>query len=241
MHRPAPGLPLLTLLLVSSAAQAQWRGGDLSFFPEWRRQDTLTRTNKVLSSKTLPDGWWTRANLARLRIWHNPANGPEHALPDVLREAVRFDEAGMDILIDFHFSDTWADPGAQHAPAAWADLSFEDAKDAMVCWVECTMKALAAKGVEVDMVQLGNETNPGMMHPFGTLDNGFGAFADLLEGHAAVEAVSPSTQIAVHYAGISGAPWYFTQLQMPDTHRMCWPSATTANGTSAISGSSPTN
>ena len=60
----------------------------------------------------------------------------------MLREAVRFDEAGMDILIDFHFSDTWADPGAQHAPAAWADLSLEEAKDAMVCWVECTMKAL---------------------------------------------------------------------------------------------------
>lgn len=219
MRSTAPLVPLtwlfLVLLLPPLTLQAQWRGGDLSFFP---RMEEAGYAYKNQQGEVIPNvaGWMVDQgmNLARLRIWHNPANGPEHALPDVLREAVRFHEAGMDILIDFHFSDTWADPGAQHAPAAWADLSFEEAKAAMACWVECTMGAFDAHGVTVDMVQLGNETNPGMMHPFGTLDNGFGNLAELLEaGHAAVETVSPDTQIAVHYAGISGAQWYFTQLQ----------------------------
>ena len=207
--------PVFILLLMPTASLAQWRGGDLSFFP---RMEEAGYAYKDQQGVVIQDvaGWMVDQgmNLARLRIWHNPAQGPEHALPDVLREAERFQEAGMDILIDFHFSDTWADPGAQHAPGAWAHLSFQEAQDAMACWVECCMEAFASRGIAVDIVQLGNETNPGMMHPFGTLDNGFGAFAALLEaGHAAVEAVSPSTQIAVHYAGIAGAQWYFNQLQ----------------------------
>ena len=215
MHRTAPYFPLLILLLMSSAAQAQWRGGDLSFFPRMEEAGYAYKDEQGVVIQDVA-GWMVDQgmNLARLRIWHNPANGPEHALPDVLREAIRFHEAGMDILIDFHFSDTWADPGAQHAPAAWADLSFEDAKEAMACWVECTMKAFTHAGVDIAMVQLGNETDPGMMHPHGTLDDGFGSLASLLQaGHEAVTLSSPGTLVAVHVSSIDLAPWYFTQLQ----------------------------
>ena len=64
------------------------------------------------------------------------------------------------------------------------------------------------------MVQLGNETNPGMMHPHGTLDGGFGHLASLLiAGHEAVTDITPTTQVAVHVCRHLPAPWYFTQLQ----------------------------
>jgi len=205
----------LALLHTSTCASAQWRGGDVSFFPRMEEAGYLYKDGSGADLEDVAEWMVDQGmNLARLRIWNDPEGGPEHALPDVLREAARFHDAGMDILIDFHFSDTWADPGHQAAPKAWEAMEFHEAMAAMACWVECTMRAFAAQGVEVDMVQLGNETNPGMMHPFGTLDNGFNALAELLQaGHEAVESVSPTTQVAVHYAGISGAEWYFGQLE----------------------------
>lgn len=120
----------------------------------------------------------------------------------------------MDILIDFHFSDSWADPGQQVAPRTWRYLSFDEAQDAMACWIACVMETFAQEGVDIAMVQLGNETDPGMMHPHGTLDDGFGNLASLLQaGHEAVTLSSPGTLVAVHVSSIDLAPWYFTQLQ----------------------------
>lgn len=206
-------LPLL--LLLSDVTVAQWRGGDLSFLP---RMEEAGYTYHDQSGAALSEvrGWMASEgmNLARFRIWNDPEGGPAHALPDVVREAAKAHEAGMDILLDFHFSDTWADPGQQVAPWMWRNLTFEEAREAMACWVRCVMKAFESEGIPIAMVQLGNETNPGMMHPHGTLDGGFGHLASLLiAGHEAVTDITPTTQVAVHYAGISGASWYFSQLQ----------------------------
>ena len=63
----------------------------------------------------------------------------------------------------------------------WRELTFEEAKAAMACWVHCVMDAFSSAGIDVAMVQLGNETDPGMMHPHGTLDDGFGNLASLLK------------------------------------------------------------
>lgn len=207
-------LSLACCLLPGLVASAQWQGGDLSFLPSIEAVDYVYKDAAGSPIEDVPQWMADQGmNLARYRLWNDPER-LYHALPGVVQEAKRMQEAGMDILIDFHFSDSWADPGQQVVPQMWQSLSFLQLKEAMTCWVECVMEALAQEGVEVAMVQLGNETNPGMMHPFGSLDDGFGNLAELLQaGHLAVETVSPETQIAVHYAGISGAQWYFTQLE----------------------------
>ena len=207
-------LSLACCLLPGLVASAQWQGGDLSFLPSIEAVDYVYKDAAGSPIEDVPQWMADQGmNLARYRLWNDPER-LYYALPGVVQEAKRMQEAGMDILIDFHFSDSWADPGQQVVPQMWQSLSFLQLKEAMTCWVECVMEALAQEGVEVAMVQLGNETNPGMMHPFGSLDDGFGNLAELLQaGHLAVETVSPGTQIAVHYAGISGAQWYFTQLQ----------------------------
>ena len=201
---------LLSGLLVS----AQWRGGDLSFLPRIEAVNYIYKDASGAPIGNVPQWMADQGmNLARYRLWNGPEN-LHHALPGVVQEAKRMHEAGMDVLIDFHFSDTWADPGQQVAPSMWQHLTYEEVKDKMTCWISCVMNAFIQAGVDVDMVQLGNETNTGMMHPFGSLNEGFGDFAELLQaGHLAVESISPGTQIAVHYAGMSGAQWYFTQLQ----------------------------
>ena len=209
------GLSLLLLTLWSVTGTAQWRGGDLSFLP---RMEEAGYTYRDATGAPIDDvpAWMTTQgmNLARYRIWNDPADGPHHALPDVLREAQRMHAVGMDILLDFHFSDSWADPGQQVAPRMWRELTFEEAKAAMACWVHCVMDAFSSAGIDIAMVQLGNETDPGMMHPHGTLDDGFGNLASLLQaGHDAVVLSSPGTLVAVHVSSIDLAPWYFTQLQ----------------------------
>ena len=72
-------------------------------------------------------------------------------------------------MIDFHFSDTWADPGHQEMPEAWKELSFDDLKIALGEHVKSVLTALKAVGVTPEWVQVGNETTPGMMLPVGLL------------------------------------------------------------------------
>ena len=66
-------------------------------------------------------------------------------------------------MIDYHFSDTWADPGHQETPAAWEGMSFEELQNAMTCWLHCTLEELNDKGIEPAMAPLGNEIDPGMI------------------------------------------------------------------------------
>ena len=206
---------LLTFFLLSGLfVSAQWRGGDLSFLPSIETTGFLYKDAMGNPIEDVPQ-WMSEQgmNLARYRLWNDPER-LYHALPGVVQEAQRMQEAGMDILIDFHFSDSWADPGQQITPKMWRHLPFDEAKEAMACWIDCVMKAFAQQGVQVAMVQLGNETDNGMMHPHGAMDGGFGNLASLLQaGHEAVTLASPGTLIAVHVSDIHLAPWYFDQLQ----------------------------
>ena len=191
---------LLTFFLLSGLfVSAQWRGGDLSFLPSIETTGFLYKDAMGNPIEDVPQ-WMSEQgmNLARYRLWNDPER-LYHALPGVVQEAQRMQEAGMDILIDFHFSDSWADPGQQITPKMWRHLPFDEAKEAMACWIDCVMKAFAQQGVQVAMVQLGNETDNGMMHPHGAMDGGFGNLASLLQaGHEAVTLASPGTLIAVH-------------------------------------------
>ena len=147
-------------------------------------------------------------NSIRLRAWVNPTNGWCNT-SDLVKKALRAKNAGMKILVDFHYSDTWADPGDQNKPAAWANLSFADLKTAMYNYTVSVMDTLKTNGVTPDWVQVGNETSNGMLWPDGQASTNMANFAALvLNGYNAVKSVSSTTQVIVHLANGYDNPTY---------------------------------
>ena len=91
--------------------------------------------------------------------------------------ARRARRAGLRVLVDLHYSDFWADPGKQWTPAAWEGKSFPELKATFTAYTRGIVRSLAAQGTPPDMVQIGNEINPGMLwdyarHVDGLLDRG---------------------------------------------------------------------
>jgi arabinogalactan endo-1,4-beta-galactosidase len=150
-------------------------------------------------------------NWARLKVWVNPADG-YNSKARVLAMAKRAKAQGMRLLIDFHYSDAWADPGKQNKPAAWADLPFDGLRQALYDHTYDVISALRRQGTPADMAQVGNEINGGLLWPDGRWDNWDGLAALLTAGSEAVTAASPSTKVALHLAeggDNGGHVWWF--------------------------------
>ncbi|OIN61294.1 arabinogalactan endo-1,4-beta-galactosidase [Arsenicibacter rosenii] len=137
-------------------------------------------------------------NAIRLRVWVNPQGG-WNGIDDVLVKAKRVKAAGMRLMIDFHYSDNWADPGKQTKPAAWQNLSFDDLKKAVSSHTTAVLTRLKENDITPEWVQVGNETNDGMLWPDGRASTNMANFAALINaGYDAVKAVSPTAQVIVH-------------------------------------------
>src|SRR6266545_4999485 len=138
-------------------------------------------------------------NYARLKVWVNPADGYNNKAR-VLTMATRIKAQGMKLLVDFHYSDTWADPGHQVKPAAWANFSLSQLVAAVHDHTFDVLNALKNQGTPADMVQIGNEINPGMLLPTGSTSS-WGNLAQLLTaGSNAAKQVSSSTLVMLHLA-----------------------------------------
>ena len=108
-------------------------------------------------------------NWVRIRIWNDPYNssgngygGGNNDLEKAIRLGQMVTNAGMRVLIDFHYSDFWADPKKQKAPKAWAGYSIEEKETAVYQFTLDSLNTLRSAGVDVGMVQVGNETNNGI-------------------------------------------------------------------------------
>lgn len=103
-------------------------------------------------------------NAIRLRVWVNPAaHGNWCNTTDLVNKAKRAAALGMDVMVDFHYSDWWADPGQQHKPAAWKGLNLNGLKEAISTHTKDVLNALKTAGVTPKWVQVGNEIRPGML------------------------------------------------------------------------------
>ncbi len=137
-------------------------------------------------------------NTIRLRVWVNP-NPSWNNAADVVAKAVRAKNLGLRVLIDFHYSDSWADPGQQTKPAAWSALSFTNLKAALSAHTADVLTQLKNAGVTPEWVQVGNETNNGMLWPDGMASAGFTNLTQLVNaGYDAVKSVFPSAKVIVH-------------------------------------------
>jgi arabinogalactan endo-1,4-beta-galactosidase len=147
-------------------------------------------------------------NFIRLRLFVNPGAPGGYAgrrdeafcdLPHVIALAKRARTAGMGLLLDVHYSDTWSSPGHQQKPAAWDDLNFPDLTKAVHDFTYNAIHAMATNGVAPDMVQIGNEISDGMLFPDGRRSN-WDNFAALLKaGIAGAQAAEPNIKIVLHH------------------------------------------
>ncbi len=142
-------------------------------------------------------------NAIRLRIWNNPENVPESGgycdLSHTVAMAKRIKAQGMSFLLDFHYSDFWADPGKQVKPAAWEGLGREELEKAVFDYTKETLLSLKAEGVMPDMVQIGNEIRSGLLFPEGELPDYEGMTKLVNAGiRGAREAGEGKLQVMIH-------------------------------------------
>ena len=181
-------------------------GADLSSYVSLKESGTIFKdeNGNALSDagffKLLHDGG---TNWVRIRIWNDPydgnGNGYGGGNNDLEKAKVigkLATDAGMKVLIDFHYSDFWADPSKQDAPKAWEKLSLDDKVKAVEKYTLDSLNALKAAGVDVGMVQVGNETNNGICGEKGwtNMSKIFNA------GAKAVRAFDPNCLVALHFA-----------------------------------------
>ncbi len=174
-----------------------WLGGDISAtthseakgIVSYNKDSVPTENTKLMKELGL--------NSVRLRVWVNPEGGWS-SKEDVLEMARRAKAEDMAIMIDFHYSDWWADPAKQNIPKAWADMDYEQMKQALASHTSETLQLLKDNDIDVKWVQVGNETSTGMLWPMGHSDN-MAQYAGLTTaGYDAVKSVYPDAQVIVH-------------------------------------------
>ena len=156
---------LFSALCAAAGPRDIWRGVDLSYVNELEDCGVEYRSNGegVDVYRLFAD---QGANLVRLRLWHTPTWTRYSTLEDVSKSIRRAKENGMRVLLDFHYSDDWADPKKQVIPDAWRDAEGTQAlADRLRDYTRVTLETLDSQGLTPDSVQIGNEINGEMLMP----------------------------------------------------------------------------
>ncbi|MBQ4367688.1 MAG: glycosyl hydrolase 53 family protein [Muribaculaceae bacterium] len=209
MKRYLVVLLLLAVLLPASAKR--WLGGDISMLTANERAGVEYRD---LSGRPVDAldyfkrmGW----NMMRVRLFVDPRHAPGahhdqgvcQDLPYVIDLCQRIKRAGFKIMLDFHYSDTWADPAKQFMPHRWLETPSSCLPDSVYAYTRDCLTAMVRAGVAPDMIQVGNEITYGMMWPVGRVDplrdDNWDVFASLLKGGVrACREVCPRAKIIIH-------------------------------------------
>ena len=216
---------LVNKVTFNEKASARLVGGDLSMLPEYEKHNSGYLDN---AGNMIPDlltwlrddcGW----NAVRVRLFVNPKErsskktGVVQDIEYVKQLGKRIKDAGMQFVLDMHYSDAWADPSFQIMPAAWSDCTTTALKaDKVYAYTKETLEALKASGAEPDYVQVGNEISYGMLGikvmPYEHSGDDWNGFVNVLKkGTEAVREVCPEAKIIIHTerSGESGQTQYF--------------------------------
>jgi len=149
-------------------------------------------------------------NAIRVKVWNDPGNrccypanqsdpagynDPAH----VTELAVRARDMGFRIMIDFHYSDWWTDPGKQYPPHEWQGQTINQLQNSLYSFTHHVLSSLKTKGVIPEWVQIGNEISNGLLWPTGSTDNWDNLAALLKEGYRATKAIDLSIKVVLHY------------------------------------------
>jgi len=197
------------------------KGADIS----WVTQMESSGSKFYDSTGTQVDCFQLMKNLGfnsiRLRAWVNPNDGWCNTA-DLLSKALRAKALGLKIMIDFHYSDIWADPGHQTVPAAWTGMSITSLDSAVYSYTQSVLKTLEQNNVSPSWVQVGNETDDGMLWEAGRASTNMSNFASLIaSGYNAVKSVDTTIKVIVHIS--NGADnthfrWVFDGLLANKAH-----------------------
>lgn len=192
-------ISILLLLLSTTAAlpQEMVTGADFSWLTEQEAEGITFADSNGNSRDCVQLLKENGINAARFRVWVNPADNWCNA-DDVTEKARRASREGMKIMIDFHYSDSWADPSKQFTPEVWTAYDIQELCTAVYNHTRDVLGRLKAEGIAVDWIQVGNETRGGMLYPLGKIENGEN-FAWLVNsGYDAVKSVFPDAKVIVH-------------------------------------------
>nr|WP_294774045.1 glycosyl hydrolase 53 family protein [uncultured Flavobacterium sp.] len=182
------------------------RGADMSYLPLIESEGTVYKHNAVTQDPiiTLKNAG---CNTIRMRLWQNPTD-THSGMAEVKAFALRVKSAGLKVWLTVHYSDTWADPANQTKPVAWQSMTFANLKTAVSDYTNLVMTE-----INPDIIQIGNETNDGMLWPEGRLSTNESQYLELVSSAcAAVRSHSNITKIMLHHAGISGSDWYYSKV-----------------------------
>jgi arabinogalactan endo-1,4-beta-galactosidase len=181
-------------------------GADISWVQQ-QEDKGLTYTDRGVKKDVLTILTDNGFNWSRLRLFVDPKAPKGYSkdgycdLEHTLAMAKRIKASGMKLLLDFHYSDTWADPGKQFMPSFWESLKGIELEDKIFSYTREVLLRFKKEGLTPDMVQIGNEINHGMMWPVGKTDSTLIPLSRLLyRASKAVREVSPKIQIMIHLA-----------------------------------------
>jgi len=210
-------LCFITLLFTfSQPASAQFvKGADVGWllqmeatgFKFYNSTGVQTNCLQILKDKEI--------NTIRLRVWVNPSNditSGHCSKKETVVMALRAQQMGMRVMIDFHYSDSWADPGKQTKPAAWASHTFAQLLNDVYNHTYDVLDTLKQCGVTPEWVQIGNEIRGGMLWPDGSSSNWTNLGQLLNKGYDAAKAVDNSIKVVIHLESgndNSKCRWFF--------------------------------
>jgi arabinogalactan endo-1,4-beta-galactosidase len=203
-----PGIahPVTNTVYNPKKVKGEILGADISFLPELENRG-VKFSDKGVEKDAIQILKEHGFNYIRLRIFNDPAEPKGYSpgkgfcdLEHTKTMAKRIKAAGLKFLLDFHYSDTWADPGKQFKPAAWEGEDFPALKKSVHDFTVKVMQELKEQGTAPDMVQVGNEINHGMIWPEGTINNLDSLSQLIYAGITGVKEVSPHTAIMLHIA-----------------------------------------
>jgi len=194
-------------------------GADLSFLKQSEDRGTTFHdgTNTSPGLRMFREHGY---NWIRLRIFVEPvSNNLPNGLAYTLAMAKEAKQLGYKFLLDFHYANSWADPGQQPTPGTWMNLSHADRVQAVFAYTRDTIVAFRAAGVLPDMVQVGNEISHGMLWPDGMIPEHWENFTDYLragiQGVDAGRGTNPRPKIMIHTdqgGNLAKTKWFFDSL-----------------------------
>ena len=200
-------IPPITPPIITIVEDTFIRGADLSFLPEIEQTGTQFYNIDSVGGNVLSIMQSAGCNTVRIRLWVNPGN-THSSFDEVSELAKRVKQNKMKVWLDFHYSDTWADPGHQALPGAWNGLSVAVLLDSVYTYTKRVMSA-----IQPEYVQIGNEINGGLLWNIGSINNQSN-FIDLLKaGSKACRDALPASKIIIHFAGLNNSEWFYTLLQ----------------------------
>lgn len=183
-----------------------FKAADMSFLPLIESENGLYKNNNQIQDPllTLKN---SGCNTIRLRLWHTPSD-LHSGLAEVKTLSNRCRQLGLKIWLTVHYSDTWADPSAQTKPASWQNMNFTNLRNAVSAYTSQIMDE-----INPDIIQIGNETNDGMLWPEGKISSNETQYLELVNtAITSVRQKSNTTKIMLHYAGLTGADYFFNKV-----------------------------